>query len=419
MYKSVQANYLSSITASELGPANLNCGMARIYCGPSDYPNFTDQIALSNALLNLTPPVEPLPYWEYERQDYIGNDAGWKLRVGEWVDKLGMCTYFEVGNEPGRTDNVSQARSLQMFRMAYPLIVAAGKKPILAAAQKHATITYLTTANNNPDYLTDPTAAKGPLLSGASPLAIEGVGVHCYHNDADTLFGQFTAARTALNSHTLTPNKIPIWITEMGLGTDAAKGTNELPASDPFDSGSGGDGYRYKGPDGGAGPPPQVTNAVVKPGGVQIRLTVVGHGLVTNDIAVVMNVGGTTEANGLWRVTKIDNDTIDLQSSTFTNAYTSGGTCRRSPTPNPFIKSEAGQASELTSLYNQLYAVRTTKNLRCASWYAWKDVGDGTGENLFDTYGLRHDSNNPPAPVPNSPKASWTAFKNQPPRQSV
>ncbi len=57
-----------------------------------------------------------------------------------------------------------------------------------------------------------------------------------------------------------------------------------------------------------------------------IRLTVATHALKTGDIISVKGVLGTTEANGRWTVTVIDSTTLDLQESTFTNAYTSGGT---------------------------------------------------------------------------------------------
>jgi hypothetical protein len=40
---------------------------------------------------------------------------------------------------------------------------------------------------------------------------------------------------------------------------------------------------------------------------------------------VVYGVGGTTEANGTWAFTVVDDTNIDLIGSTFTNAYTSGG----------------------------------------------------------------------------------------------
>lgn len=56
-----------------------------------------------------------------------------------------------------------------------------------------------------------------------------------------------------------------------------------------------------------------------------IRLTATSHGLTTSDVVGVANVGGTTEANGFWTVTVIDVNTVDLQGSTFSNTYTSGG----------------------------------------------------------------------------------------------
>lgn len=62
-----------------------------------------------------------------------------------------------------------------------------------------------------------------------------------------------------------------------------------------------------------------------------IQLTVDGNdgpptsGLVTGDKITVAGVAGTTEANGSWTLTVIDGTHIDLQSSTFTSAYVSGG----------------------------------------------------------------------------------------------
>ena len=57
-----------------------------------------------------------------------------------------------------------------------------------------------------------------------------------------------------------------------------------------------------------------------------IRLTVTAHGLSTGDSVGVYGVTGTTEANGQWIITNSGTNTIDLQGSTFTNAYVSGGT---------------------------------------------------------------------------------------------
>lgn len=80
-----------------------------------------------------------------------------------------------------------------------------------------------------------------------------------------------------------------------------------------------------------------VTGAASGTAGV-VRLTVTGFGfnpsggssatsgLTTGDIANVSGVGGTTEANGNQRtITVVDNTHIELQGTTFVNAYTSGG----------------------------------------------------------------------------------------------
>lgn len=69
-----------------------------------------------------------------------------------------------------------------------------------------------------------------------------------------------------------------------------------------------------------------ITNAVSNGGPDLIRITATGHGYSTGELANVYGVGGTTEANGSWVITVIDANTFDLQGSTHTNAYTSGGT---------------------------------------------------------------------------------------------
>lgn len=57
-----------------------------------------------------------------------------------------------------------------------------------------------------------------------------------------------------------------------------------------------------------------------------VRLTVGStSGWSTGDSKTVRDVTGTTEANGTWTITVINGTTIDLQGSTFANAYVSGG----------------------------------------------------------------------------------------------
>lgn len=58
-----------------------------------------------------------------------------------------------------------------------------------------------------------------------------------------------------------------------------------------------------------------------------IRLTVTSTAsFTTGDVRRVSGVAGTTEANGTWTITVVSGTTLDLQGSTFTNAYVSGGT---------------------------------------------------------------------------------------------
>ena len=60
-----------------------------------------------------------------------------------------------------------------------------------------------------------------------------------------------------------------------------------------------------------------------------IRLTVTGHTLATGDSAPVANVGGVPNATGIFTVTSIDANHVDLQNSVFSGAYTGGGTINR------------------------------------------------------------------------------------------
>ena len=67
-----------------------------------------------------------------------------------------------------------------------------------------------------------------------------------------------------------------------------------------------------------------ITNCVNNGSGL-IRCTSAGHGYSTNEKVYILNVTGTTEANGYWTITVIDANTFDLQGSAFVNAYVSGG----------------------------------------------------------------------------------------------
>lgn len=71
----------------------------------------------------------------------------------------------------------------------------------------------------------------------------------------------------------------------------------------------------------------KTTNVIgaVSNGGL-IRLTVASTtDFVTGDFVAVNSVGGVSAATGLWQITRISNTTFDLQGSTFSGTYTSGG----------------------------------------------------------------------------------------------
>ena len=72
-------------------------------------------------------------------------------------------------------------------------------------------------------------------------------------------------------------------------------------------------------------------SGAVNNGSGLIRLTVTGHGYATGDRIIVDSVGGVTAANGSWIVTVINTNTLDLQGSTFSGTYTSGGITTNRP----------------------------------------------------------------------------------------
>ena len=61
----------------------------------------------------------------------------------------------------------------------------------------------------------------------------------------------------------------------------------------------------------------------------RIRITSNGHGFGVGDYVDIVGVTGTTEANGSWRIINVALNTFELEGSTYTNAYVSGGTIKR------------------------------------------------------------------------------------------
>lgn len=80
----------------------------------------------------------------------------------------------------------------------------------------------------------------------------------------------------------------------------------------------------------------------------------------TNDLVTVAGVGGTVEANGTWTITVIDSTHIELNGSSFQNAWTSGGTVIR-------ITRAVGQAIRVRAvLGGRIYGLsRESTQIQC------------------------------------------------------
>jgi len=57
-----------------------------------------------------------------------------------------------------------------------------------------------------------------------------------------------------------------------------------------------------------------------------IVITSTAHGRSSGDVVLIKDVAGNTAANGIWTVTKINDNSYSLNSSTGNGTYTSGGT---------------------------------------------------------------------------------------------
>ncbi len=66
-----------------------------------------------------------------------------------------------------------------------------------------------------------------------------------------------------------------------------------------------------------------------------IVMTQVGHSFLTGSKVRISDVGGNTNANGTWRITKLTDDTYSLDGSEYNAAYTSGGVSVPLEVPEP------------------------------------------------------------------------------------
>ena len=83
-----------------------------------------------------------------------------------------------------------------------------------------------------------------------------------------------------------------------------------------------------------------------------VRLTIAAHGYATGDLVSIRDVVGLTGANGDWLVTVVDTNTIALQGSLGSGAWSSGGTATKAlhvtlkPADNAIIDSTIPSGEE-------------------------------------------------------------------------
>jgi hypothetical protein len=177
-----------------------NVGMARIYCSQISHPSFAAQASFATKLK--VAGIEPLPYWEYTNVN--PTDSAWAQQMDEWATAISDATYFEVGNEPDRSDqpNIGIPRALALVRIASPILRAHGKQVMLVPAQSGNTIPLLNQAVTN-GIFTD--------------QVVDAVAIHCY--PAKGTGAGAAAANMLTSARTKVPQTLPIFITEIGDGT--------------------------------------------------------------------------------------------------------------------------------------------------------------------------------------------------------
>lgn len=97
-----------------------------------------------------------------------------------------------------------------------------------------------------------------------------------------------------------------------------------------------------------------------------IVLTVASHGLSDNDLVLVENVGGNTNANGLWRIETVDANSFKLLSSSGNSAYTSGGTAVKQDAPIDIRQAVFLMLSDMYENREDILVGQSVHNLRAA-----------------------------------------------------
>lgn len=117
-------------------------------------------------------------------------------------------------------------------------------------------------------------------------------------------------------------------------------------------------------------------------GGLILVQTSIPHLFADHDVVIVSGVVGTTEANGTWSVTVVSADTFTLDTSTFTNAYVSGGTATDTSLTPFFQVPDDGEFGTVASI------LAAITNLADRTQFLWQnEQAANVHTEVFDTPG--------------------------------
>lgn len=139
--------------------------------------------------------------------------------------------------------------------------------------------------------------------------------------------------------------------------------------------------------------------AVANNGSGLFRITATAHGAATGDRVMIYGAGGVASVNNAWTVTRIDANTLDLQASTYTAGYTSGGFVSTGGqiyggqfTVTPIVTRDFGASGGSAVFGDDVIAVAAYNNGSVKGTAAF-NAGSNTAAGASWLYGLELDGN--------------------------
>lgn len=114
----------------------------------------------------------------------------------------------------------------------------------------------------------------------------------------------------------------------------------------------------------------------------KVRITRPAHGLVTGNKVLIAGMQGTTEANGYFTVTRIDDDNFDLDGTTYANVMTLGGIVSKIQIVRAKLMSGTGVTGLVVTAQVRYFASGLVVDTKSIS----KLVANTTGVELFRSH---------------------------------